>query len=116
MLGLFPGSGTVLGGAEPGQEGPSGLAESASCLGYTLQKTVSGGGAWALRKLQSMKMDTPGGWGAVAGFRSLGHGWGRGKDEELDQDRVLPVWAEDPLGNTTSATREPLSRGRRSTR
>ena len=55
----------MLGGAEPGQEGPSGLAESASCLGYTLQKTVSGGGAWALRKLQSMKMDTPGGWGAV---------------------------------------------------
>ena len=56
-----------------------------------------------------------GSWVVVAGFRSLGQGWGRGKDEELDQDCVLPVWAEDPLGNITSATREPLSRGRRST-
>ena len=65
MLGLFPGSGTVLGGAEPGQDGPSGLAESASCLGYTLQRTVSGGRAWPLRKLQSMKMDKPGVWGTV---------------------------------------------------
>lgn len=38
-------------------------------------------------------------WGGAAG---------RGQDEELDQDCVLPVWAEEPLGNTTSATRRPL--------
>ena len=38
MLGLFPGSGAVLGGAEPGQEGPSGDSHSGEAVGVAKQR------------------------------------------------------------------------------
>lgn len=70
---------------------------------------VCGQGRVWLCGAHTAMQESVGSWVGVAGFRSLGQGWGRGKDEELRQDRVLPVWAQEPLGNTMSATREHFS-------